>query len=358
MGKKISVKDIEILQSIAENPQIAEQARQDARKLLKEWKGQENLPTQTEPQESKESEKITWKLAYQRYQSAKSPAGKKKYEAILLDMVRAGEPIPNKVLGELDSEKVQESMQSFIALPAQTAQPAGTLSMMFEGIELTEEELRGCFEDYAEPERTINFTKANFKKEFATGTVTSKIGQEIVFNDRVFKKLESRYRMNLLGLIRPTLENPILVVKGRQGNHLYFKSFKKNSDGRLLLMLSVGQEMNDLVVSASNYDLPFYDVINNVNNGEIVFFLCAQGTSLTHPRSGSQAQSPVESSPIIDKGKDTNKNENTKEKEAKILALKLKTLQRILPTLPEGRERKLVQLQIKKIFALSFGGKA
>ena len=103
----------------------------------------------------------------------------------------------------------------------------------------------------AEPFIEKEYSLENFKAEFSNGKVDTPIG-EVDISSSQFQKLERKGRKKYLGLIKPTLERPVVVVDF-EDTTFFFKPFR-DKDG-VVKFASVIKERDGGLDVISNYPM-------------------------------------------------------------------------------------------------------
>lgn len=121
----------------------------------------------------------------------------------------------------------------------------------------------------AAPFRHLDYTWENWIKEFGEKqTVRTPIG-ELPFRADQFAKLEERGRTEFFGLIKPTLEEPLLVVKDEREGYLFVKPFV--SERRGIYFVSVSENNNGIRVIVSNSERALDQIIAKVRRGSLLW---------------------------------------------------------------------------------------
>lgn len=206
------------------------------------------------------------------------------------------------------------------------------------GQSLAKEEADGLvaeMENRAEPARELELTPENWTAEFGEdGKVTTPLG-EVKMGENQYLKLARLGRRGKLGMVRPTLENPDLVIEDfsrakegdtaeRDSSYIFVKSFTGKDGERMYHFTSVTVQKDGKEVVISNQEKGVNRIKKLMQEGKVIFI---KGESSLHPktqmeesvpRSDSQGSTPPDNqtlglginSPELSASKDTNNSSN------------------------------------------------
>lgn len=139
--------------------------------------------------------------------------------------------------------------------------------------------------DYnVEPFRYIEPTQENWDKEFMENKIKV-FGIDAYFkNDLKIKDREGTFtcfekiielgkkdgRHNYIGLIKPTLERPLMIIKNERGALVFVKSFSK--DDKRVDYCSITFDKGDLLEIVSAHRKHVRDLLNELTKGEVLYF--------------------------------------------------------------------------------------
>lgn len=129
-------------------------------------------------------------------------------------------------------------------------------------------------ETLAVPFRKVEFAKEKerecFDKEFNYGILKTPIGK-VKINYNQFTKLEIENRLNFLGLIKPTLEKPLIIItsKDKDGkeNDAFIKTFK---DGEILYFVSFVNTDEELGIMVSGHSRRKQQIESILSKGKVI----------------------------------------------------------------------------------------
>ncbi|MBN2669843.1 MAG: hypothetical protein JXR60_11530 [Bacteroidales bacterium] len=133
--------------------------------------------------------------------------------------------------------------------------------------QLSAEDYINLLEEKAVPFRRIPFTYNSFLNEFGIDfCVETPIGKVYINYDQ-FEKIEDKNRETYFGLIKPTLEKPVLLIK-HNNRELFVKSFldKKNS---IIYFISVTKDDNGTIEVVSNHKKSRNNLLNKIKEGTV-----------------------------------------------------------------------------------------
>ena len=138
-------------------------------------------------------------------------------------------------------------------------------------------------EDNASPYREMEATIDNYEKDFPNGIASSKLGPvtlKIVYIDELkrygtqLEKVIAKGRSKDFGLIKPTLDNPLMIIKEKGGTLVFVKSFK--SKGGRIDFNSIVLDKGDILEMISNYERDkVAKLFDKVRDGEVLVFLAS-----------------------------------------------------------------------------------
>lgn len=141
-------------------------------------------------------------------------------------------------------------------------------------------ELVSMMEENAAPVRELALTRENWAAEFgADGVVQTPLG-EVKMGEHQYEKLEQQGRRGKLGMVRPTLESPDVIIedksraKGgeeteRGSSYVFVKSFVNEEGKRQYFFTSVTVHRNNQEVVVSNQEKTDKRISNLLQQGEI-----------------------------------------------------------------------------------------
>lgn len=133
--------------------------------------------------------------------------------------------------------------------------------------------------------RDLELTEDNWQTEFPDNKVKTPIGEGIL---RGTKDYESQFdkidqkpdnRSQFFGCMKPTLEDPAMIIKDQKGGILFVRSFRKK--GNKIIMFGVGFMKSELVeiVSLGRRDLR--SLLSKIKNGEVLHFSASAMNNFT-----------------------------------------------------------------------------
>ena len=190
-------------------------------------------------------------------------------------------------------------------------------------------------ENRAEPARELELTPENWTAEFGEdGKVGTPIG-EVKMGENQYLKLARLGRRGKLGMVKPTLENPDLIIEDasrakegdtteRGSSYVFVKSFTGKDGERMYHFTSVTVQKDGKEVVISNQEKSENRIKKLLQDGKVVFI---KGESSLHPkaqieesvpRSDSQGSTSSDNqtlglginSPELSVDKDTNNSSN------------------------------------------------
>jgi hypothetical protein len=143
------------------------------------------------------------------------------------------------------------------------------------------ERLLAFLTENAEPFRFRYFSWNTYIEDFGTdGECESPIGTIIVDYDD-FEKMQVRFRERYFGLIKPTLQRPLFIIKHRERD-LFVKSFiDKNTN--TIIFFSVVKNENGQFELSSNHEKTLNNLLNKIREGQITLNTQHFTTALNSP---------------------------------------------------------------------------
>lgn len=163
---------------------------------------------------------------------------------------------------------------------AEAAQPSGTAGRA-KGQRLTAEQadvLLSAMEAAATEAPELELTPENWVMEFGEdGRVGTPVG-EVKMGEHQLAKLFMKGRSGYFGMIRPTLEEPDVIVEKpapsegaeRGSKYLFIKSFTKPDGSRIVHFESVTVRRDGLEVSISSHEAEARDIKKDMQNGNVL----------------------------------------------------------------------------------------
>jgi len=122
---------------------------------------------------------------------------------------------------------------------------AGTsANSLFDDVHYIRKQVAQKFKDEAVPMNQIEYSEENFNKEFPEGFVDTPFGK-IKLKNNQYEKLEKKDREPLFGGIKPTYNNPTVVINKKDVNGKPSKAFAKSFSELL--------PENKILMTAVNY---------------------------------------------------------------------------------------------------------
>ncbi len=151
---------------------------------------------------------------------------------------------------------------------------------------LEKEDLNKILDETASDYRYIEPTQKNWDKDFPENKVTTGLNEKIAEfkNDlkiegeqgtfTAFEKLlklgGKDGRHELMGLIKPTLQYPTIIIKNDRGAIIFIKSFKQENNR--IDYAAITYDKGDLVM-VSSYRRHIEDILREIKKGEVLYFL-------------------------------------------------------------------------------------
>ena len=147
-------------------------------------------------------------------------------------------------------------------------------------------------ENRAEPARELELTPENWTAEFGEdGKVTTPLG-EVKMGENQYFKLAKEGRNGKLGLIKPTLENPDVIIEDasqakegqvteRHSSYLFVKAFAGKDGNRVYYFTSVTVSRDGKEVVVSNQERRAKRIATVMESGKILYLKGNQSASVT-----------------------------------------------------------------------------
>ena len=166
-----------------------------------------------------------------------------------------------------------------------TGDASGELSLEVKGRSLEREEAESLLEalkEGAERAEEIPLTIENWDKLFGESTEIVTPLEKVTMGEHQFVKLSRLGRNGKLGMVKPTLERPDIVISesssagsgsetSRPSSHIYVKTFVDESGERIYHFTSVTVEIDGKEVSISNQEKRPNRIINLLQNGRLIW---------------------------------------------------------------------------------------
>ena len=210
------------------------------------------------------------------------------------------------------------------------------------GQSLSKEEAEGLvaeMEGRAEPARELELTPENWTAEFGEdGKVATPLG-EVKMGENQYFKLAKEGRNGKLGLIKPTLENPDVIIEDasqakegqvteRPSSYLFVKAFTGKDGSRVYYFTSVTVSRDGKEVVVSNQERRAKRIATVMESGKILYLKGNQSASVAQseksvPLGDSNSSTTTDSQGALhginspdSHGKDTNNSSNGNDSEA------------------------------------------
>lgn len=122
----------------------------------------------------------------------------------------------------------------------------------------------------AEPFRTVELTNESYGKEFENGHVNTPIGKVRIDKAQIHKLIR-KARVKFFGLIKPTLEKPLIIVTSKDDKGKEREAFIKTfTDGATIFFVSFVKTDSDLVV-VSNHSRREGQIKKILSEGNITY---------------------------------------------------------------------------------------
>ena len=165
-------------------------------------------------------------------------------------------------------------------------------------------ELVSMMEENAAPVRELELTRENWAAEFgADGVVQTPLG-EVKMGEHQYEKLEQQGRRGKLGMVRPTLESPDVVIEDksrakvgeeteRGSSYVFVKAFTKEDGERTYYFTSVTVSRDGKEVVVSNQEKRKTGIASLSQKGKVVWMRSDNASTLSDEEQGfynSQAE--------------------------------------------------------------------
>lgn len=140
---------------------------------------------------------------------------------------------------------------------------------------------------FAVPIDERDFSNEEYNRVFPRGTVATPIG-EVKIGRNQFSKLAEKdggSRRGLIGAMRQTLEDPVVIIQEREDERLadiFIKSFLTGADQDVRFILSVVVGIEGVNVAISTYKRKQREVIVKIKKADGIIFIKDNGGSLTN----------------------------------------------------------------------------
>lgn len=151
------------------------------------------------------------------------------------------------------------------------------------------EPLQDYLELNADEFREVEYSKENWDNEFPNDICRTVFGDNAHFKivkvkgfGKVsqFRKLEINGWTQYMGLIKPTLQNPLFVIKDEHGGLIFLKPFKKGN-GRIDFA-SIAYKEGDIIEIVSNHEkYKFDELLRKFDTGEVLPLKASSTTGKT-----------------------------------------------------------------------------
>ena len=132
-----------------------------------------------------------------------------------------------------------------------------------------------------------DFTNEEYNRVFPRGTVATPIG-EVKVGQNQFSKLAEKdggNRQGLIGAMRQTLADPVVIVREREGTRLadvFIKSFTAGEGMKENLIVSVVVDIKGTKIAISTYKRKRREVIGKIKKADGIVYIKDNGGSLTN----------------------------------------------------------------------------
>ena len=165
-------------------------------------------------------------------------------------------------------------------------------------------ELVSMMEENAAPMRELELTRENWAAEFgADGVVQTPLG-EVKMGEHQYEKLEQQGRRGKLGMVKPTLESPDVVIEDksrakvgeeteRGSSYVFVKAFTKEDGERTYYFTSVTVSRDGKEVVVSNQEKRKTGIASLSQKGKVVWMRSDNASTLSDEEQGfynSQAE--------------------------------------------------------------------
>jgi SPP1 gp7 family putative phage head morphogenesis protein len=124
------------------------------------------------------------------------------------------------------------------------------------------------------PEKEL--TPENWENEFPNNEVNTPFGKGKLVATREYLSqyekmlLKEDGRANYFGAMKPTLEDPAIIIKDSKGALLFFRSFKTEGDD--IIFMSVGYDKGNIINIASCHRRRIQKIMNGIKEDEVLHF--------------------------------------------------------------------------------------
>ena len=184
-------------------------------------------------------------------------------------------------------------------------------------------ELVSMMEENAAPVRELELTRENWAEEFgADGVVQTPLG-EVKMGEHQYEKLEQQGRRGKLGMVKPTLESPDVVIEDksrakvgeeteRGSSYVFVKAFTKEDGERTYYFTSVTVSREGQEISVSNQEKSASRLERAMKEGKIAYIKRATlpTESVTSVQGDEISKSDGTSAAKVDKSSENGKGED------------------------------------------------
>lgn len=244
--------------------------------------------------------------------------------------------IINQILNKYGKEQEQpsgnrakEAQSAVSSTPAGDGEEAGNVSRSLTSEQA--DELVDNMKEQAQLAPVVEFTPENYLAEFGEeGVVDTPIGK-VKLSDNQYTKLIDRNRTKDLGMIKPTLTNPDVIIEKyapkdgaeRNTKYLFIKTFIKPDGTRILHYESISVRKDNQEISVSNHEAEEKDIKKEMQNGNILHLrsglpfasewslgerLRSDGSDLVPTPSNSERKGSENNAPAQEKSKKSAEN--------------------------------------------------
>jgi len=180
---------------------------------------------------------------------------------------------PNGEIAYLHKDMSPEARKEWLARPESRGDRATQAAGLDTFLSETQPTIKMVtqIQQEAEPFRKIAATSENWQKEFPDRIVQTPIG-EVTLGEHQFEKLMQKGRGQYMGLIKPTLENPSMILKDPEGATLFIKAFRQNGS---TYFMSVTRSIEGLDVVISNHPKRPKQIVDAIQTGEKLYYSTA-----------------------------------------------------------------------------------
>lgn len=184
-------------------------------------------------------------------------------------------------------------------------------------------ELVSMMEENAAPVRELELTRENWAAEFGEdGVVQTPLG-EVKMGEHQYEKLEQQGRRGKLGMVKPTLESPDVVIEDksrakegeeteRGSSYVFVKAFTKEDGERTYYFTSVTVRREGQEISVSNQEKSASRLERAMKEGKIAYIKRATlpTESVTSVQGDEISKSDGTSAAKVDKSSENGKGED------------------------------------------------